>query len=167
MATMDYLLIGLLAVSAVVGLVRGLIREALSLVVWVGAAWCAAIFGDDVSPLLGRTLEDPTVRMWAGRTLVFVGVLFAGSIVVWLVGYLVRNSVITGTDRALGLLFGLARGVVVAGLLVLALDLVGFSAEPWWQQSKLVPYAAQIGARLKDLAEREIDGFGGSRGVQN
>jgi membrane protein required for colicin V production len=77
-------------------------------------------------------------------------------VVAWLVGYLVRKSVITGTDRALGVLFGVARGVVLAGILVLALELGGFAAEPWWQESKLLPYAAKVGAELRDVAQEQL-----------
>jgi len=158
-ATLDLVLIGLLATSALVGLIRGLIREALSLAVWVGAVWAAAVFGGEVAPLFARTFQEPVLQLWAGRATVFVAVLFAGSFLVWLIGHLVRDSIITGTDRALGLLFGLARGVVVVALLVLALELFGLTAEPWWQESKLVPYAAQTGQQLRELAGRELDGF--------
>lgn len=158
-AAMDLVLMGILLISALVGLIRGLIREALSLAVWIGAVWVAASYGDDVAPLFARTFEEPMLRLWVARAAVFVAVLFAGSFLVWIVGYLVRDSIITGTDRVLGLLFGLARGVVVVALLVLALELFGLSAEPWWQQSKLVPYAARAGQELRKLAGRELDGF--------
>lgn len=158
-AALDLALIGLLTISALVGLVRGLIREALSLAVWISAAWVAASHGGEVAPLFARTFDDPMIRLWVARALVFVAVLFAGSFLVWVVGYLVRDSIITGTDRMLGLMFGLARGVVVVALLVLALELFGLAAEPWWQQSKLVPYAAQAGQLLRELAGRELDGF--------
>jgi membrane protein required for colicin V production len=156
MSPVDYILLSVLLVSAVIGAVRGLIREALSLVIWVFAIWCAARFGVQAAQLFSNTLDDPLWRLWAGRAALFVGILFAGSVVAWLVGYLVRKSVITGTDRALGVLFGVARGVVLAGILVLALELGGFAAEPWWQESKLLPYAAKVGAELRDVAQEQL-----------
>ncbi len=156
MTPVDYVLMGVLLLSALVGAVRGLIREALSLVIWGLALWCAARFGGQAAQLFSNTLDNPVWRLWAGRVTLFVGVLFAGSVVAWLVGYFVRKSVITGTDRALGVLFGFARGVVLAGILVLALELGGFSAEPWWQESKLLPYAAKVGAELRDAAQEQL-----------
>ena len=156
MTPVDYILIGVLLLSALVGAVRGLIREALSLVIWVLALWCAARFGGQAAELFSNTLDNPLWRLWAGRVTLFVGVLFAGSVVAWLIGYFVRKSVITGTDRVLGVLFGIARGVVLAGILVLALELGGFSAEPWWRESKLLPYAAQVGAELRDAAQEQL-----------
>lgn len=156
MATFDYILLSMLLVSGLIGVLRGLIREALSLAIWVAALWSAARFGQDASRLFTTMLDDPLWQLWAGRLALFVGVLFAGSVLAWIVTYFVRRSVITGTDRVLGMLFGIARGVILAGILVLALDLGGFSAEPWWRESKLLPYAAAVGAELRDLAEEQL-----------
>lgn len=156
MATFDYILLGILLVSGLVGVIRGLIREALSLVIWVAAVWCAARFGPQAARLFATLLDEPLWQLWAGRLTLFVGVLFTGSILAWIVTYFVRRSVITGTDRVLGMLFGAARGVVLAGILVLALDLGGFAEEPWWGESKLLPYAAAVGAELRGVAEEQL-----------
>ena len=156
MSTFDYMLLGVLLLSAVLGIVRGLIREALSLVIWAAALWGAARYGPQAARLFGRVLDNPLWQLWAGRLALFVAVLFVGSLVAWLVSYFVRRSVITGTDRILGMLFGCARGIVLAGLLVLALELGGFAAEPWWRESKLLPYAAAVGAELRDVAKQQL-----------
>ena len=163
MGTFDYILLGMLVVSGLAGVLRGLIREALSLVIWVAALWGAARFGDQAGRLFASSLEDPLWQVWAGRAALFVAVLFTGSVVAWIVTYFVRRSVITGADRMLGMLFGVARGVVLAGVLVLALDLGGFAAEPWWRESKLLPYAAAVGAELRDVAEARLAGQPGAR----
>jgi membrane protein required for colicin V production len=156
MSTFDYILLAVLVVSTLVGVLRGLIRETLSLVIWVVALWCAARFGGHAARLFSTALDNPLWQLWAGRLALFVGVLFAGSILAWLVSYFVRRSVITGTDRVLGMLFGAARGVVLAGILVLALELGGFAAEPWWRESKLLPYAAAVGAKLRDAVQEQL-----------
>ncbi|MEO8444413.1 MAG: CvpA family protein [Gammaproteobacteria bacterium] len=156
MASFDYLLVGILLVSGLVGLLRGLIREVLSLVIWAGALWVAARYGEQAAVLLGSSVSDPVWRQWAGRLGLFVGVLFGGSILAWLIGYFVRRSAITGTDRVLGMLFGVARGVLVAGILALALEVGGFVAEPWWQESKLLPYAAKVGDQMRKLAQEQL-----------
>lgn len=162
MTTLDYILLGMLLISGLAGILRGLIREALSLVIWVTALWCAARFGDQAGRLFTGMLDEPFWQLWAGRLALFVGILFAGSLLAWVITYFVRRSVITGTDRMLGMLFGIARGVVLAGVLVLALDLGGFAAEPWWRESKLLPYAAAVGAGLRDVAEDQLAGQPGA-----
>jgi membrane protein required for colicin V production len=146
----------MLLLSGLVGMVRGLIREALSLVIWGLALWCATRFGVQAARMFGTVLKDPLWQLWAGRLALFVAVLFAGSVVAWLVGYFVRRSVITGTDRILGTLFGIARGVVLAGILALALDLGGFLAEPWSRESMLLPYAVEVGVKLRDAAQEQL-----------
>jgi len=153
----------MLLFSALVGILRGLIREAMSLALWVLALWCAARFDARVAGVFSNTLHDPLWQLWAARLVLFVGVLFAGSVVAWIVSYFVRRSVITGTDRTLGMLFGLARGVVLAGILVLALELGGFAAEPWWRESKLIPYAAAVAAELRDAAQLQLAEQQGAR----
>ncbi|MDH5255731.1 MAG: CvpA family protein, partial [Gammaproteobacteria bacterium] len=96
MTSFDYILLGMILVSGLVGVIRGLIREVLSLVIWVAALWCAARFGPQAAPLFTGLLDGSPWQLWAGRLALFVGVLFAGSIVAWIVTYFVRRSVITG-----------------------------------------------------------------------
>lgn len=152
----DYALIVLVGLSALLGLWRGLVREALAIAAWLLALWGAVAFGQVAASFLGGRIGDPVLRLWAGRLLVLVVVLLAGSLVGWIVGRLVRSSPASGFDRFLGLLFGVGRGVLVAGIFVLALSLAGFDAEPWWRQSKLIPYAALAGNAVRELAEERI-----------
>ena len=88
-----------------------------------------------------------------------------GSLLGWLVGYLIRNSAVTGTDRVLGLLFGLARGLMAMILVVLVLKEGGFESESWWQRSKLIPYAAAAGEKFWALAGQQVKGLGEQAGV--
>lgn len=157
MAVVDLVLLGAVLVSALVGVLRGFVKEAVSLAVWIGAFWCALRFGEVGEALLAGHLDDPLLLRWGGRLLVFVVVLFAGTLLGWLAGFLIRNSVLTGPDRMLGLLFGVARGVVVAALVVMGLNAGGFDDEPWWQRSKLIPYAAAVGAALREFAGERLD----------
>ena len=165
MNTVDYIIIVLVAVSGLVGVLRGFIREALSVLVWVVALWAAARFGGQMGSLLSGFLHESAMQLWAGRTLTFVGILFAGSLLGWLVGYLIRNSAVTGTDRVLGLLFGLARGLIATILVVLVLKQGGFESESWWQRSKLIPYAAAAGEKFWAIAGQQVKGLGEQAGV--
>lgn len=165
MNTVDYILVVLVAVSGLVGVLRGFIREALSVLVWILALWGAARYGGAAGSLLDGWLQEPALQLWAGRALTFVGILFAGSLLGWLVGYLIRNSAVTGTDRVLGLLFGLARGLIATILVVLVLKQGGFESESWWQRSKLIPYAAAAGENFWAMAGQQVKGLGEQAGV--
>ena len=156
MVAVDYILLAILFVSTAVSLLRGFVREAISLVSWAVAIWCAWRFGGAVAGALEGSMGSMTARLWVARSLLLVGVLVAGGLVEWLVVYLLQKTGLTGTDRAIGTLFGFARGVVLGGLLVAILQTGGFEAEPWWQDSKLIPYAAPVADVLRDVAEEGL-----------
>jgi membrane protein required for colicin V production len=164
MTALDYAFIAILVVSGLIGILRGLIKEALSLLGWVAAAWLAVHYGAEGERVVAGFVDDPVARLWAGRLIVFVGVLFAATLLTWLVGYLVRLTPITGVDRLLGLLFGLVRGTLLVALVVFALRAGGFDAEPWSRNSKLLPYATTV-TQVLEQAVRSRLAAGNSRPV--
>jgi len=160
--TIDYVLIGLVLLSALIGLLRGFVKEFLSLANWVLAIWVAARFGGAAAALLADWIADPVIRLWAARLLLLVGVLVVGGIIGALLGHLVSNSILTGTNRTLGMLFGLARGVLVAALAVLVLQMAGFAEEAWWSESQLVPWFEPVGQWLREIGGLGLDYINGT-----
>ncbi len=156
MIWVDYLLLGIVALSAVVGLFRGLVKEALSLAVWVLAIWCGWRFAPLVMGAFSGVVADPTLQMWAARAAILIGVLLLGALATWLISYLLDRSGLTGTDRLLGGLFGLARGGVFAAILVIMLQFAGFEQSPWWTESKLIPYTAPLAGELREVAAEGV-----------
>lgn len=136
----DIAILGVLALSTLFGLMRGFVSEVLSLVCWIAAFWVAWAFGDRVSQLFGGWLHEPTARIVAGYAICFVVVLAAGAMVGWVLRKLMNVGGLRGGDRFLGMLFGLARGLLLVTFVVLML---GFTAAPreasWWRQSALLP----------------------------
>jgi len=157
MITIDYLLIAVFALSALMGLFRGVVKEALSLLSWVAAVWSAWRFGAAVAAMIPSMADDSVIEIWVARIIVLVGVLILGGLLAKLIAYLVHQSGLSGTDRTVGMVFGMARGVVLIAVVVLMLDAAGFDADPWWQASKLIPYAAPIAERLAGVAGDGID----------
>ncbi|MGE0581216.1 MAG: CvpA family protein [Steroidobacteraceae bacterium] len=151
MTPTDYVLIGIVAVSAIVGLVRGLVREAIALVTWVAALWFAWQYGPELEPRLGGLLESPAVRPWAARAMIFFVVLLAGSLVAWLVGYFTRLSLVMSVDRLCGFVFGLLRGAVVVGALVILGQTLEIDRDAWWQGAKLRVYAEGTASGLRSI----------------
>jgi len=157
MVWVDYLLIGLVVLSGVVGLFRGFVKEALSLGVWVIGIWCAWKFAGLAAGQMTGWVEDPVLRLWAARVVVLVGVLVLGSLLTTLLSVLLDQTGLTGTDRLLGGLFGLGRGAVLAAIVVIVLQFTGFDEDPWWDQSKLIPYAEPVADLLRDVAAEGMD----------
>src|ERR1700722_899519 len=115
----DYLLIALVVFSCVAGVLRGLLREVITLVTWVAAVWISWHYADVLAPHLGGALASEGVRTWAARTIIFLGVVLIGTCTSAIVGRLVRLSIFSGTDRFFGGLFGFLRGLVMIGLFVM------------------------------------------------
>ena len=135
----DGIILGVLALSVLIGLFRGLISEILSLVIWIAAFWVAWAFGPVVSAHLEHTISMPTLRYSVGYGICFVSVLILGALVRFAVRRLIWSTGLSGIDRLFGMVFGFVRGVLIVTLLVFLVGLTALTREPWWQQSVLLP----------------------------
>jgi membrane protein required for colicin V production len=147
----DVLILLVLLGSTFIGLLRGFVREAASLVFWIAAIWAAWKFGFEVEPHLGGLLADPSIAPWVGRLVVLVVVLLIGWVIGMLLSYLTRSLGLGPLDRVIGLLFGIVRGVVLVGLIVIGAELLHLNREEWWNRSKLIPYGETAGDWLRAM----------------
>ncbi len=152
----DYLILALIALSCLYGLVRGLVREVISLLTWLAAVLLAWHFADWLEPHLGGALSAAAVRPWAARALIFAAVLLVGTAVGGVVDHYVRLSLFSGIDRLLGFVFGFLRGVVVIGLLAMLCHAVDLQDEAWYRKSRLVPWGESAGNVLRSLVGERI-----------
>lgn len=156
MLWVDYLIICIVIVSAIIGLFRGFFREIISLVSWVVAFMVAIHFTEPLSHLLESSIETPSLRKAVTGTGLFVLVLLLGGVANFLVGKLVSSSGLAGTDRSIGAAFGLVRGVVLVILLMLLASLTPMPQDPWWRDSQLIPHLEPYAAWVKGLLPVEI-----------
>jgi membrane protein required for colicin V production len=161
----DYLVIAAILLSAIVGAVRGFLREAVALIAWVLALLLAWHFSDLIAPHLGGLLSDPDVRPWAARVIIVVLVLLLGAGVGATLGHFVRLSLFSGMDRLLGFAFGLLRGFVLLGVFVILGQLLRLQDERWWRYSLLIPYGESIANGLRTLVGEERVHHAGSEQV--
>ena len=134
----DYALLLVLAVSMGIGLWRGFVVEVLSLTVWIAAFWLSMGYGEDVAQRL-TGIEKASARRLLGYAGVFIAVLLTGGLVTWLIGKVIANTGLSGTDRVLGLGFGLLRGLVLACVAVLLMGFTPLPQDAWWHSSRLLP----------------------------
>ncbi len=159
MAAFDYAVIGIVALSLVLGLWRGVVSEMMALAAWVLAFMAALEFGAQSGQLVFAGIADPAVRALAGCALVFVGVLVAMSLVRLAVRSMVKALGLSLSDRLLGMFFGLARGVLLVMILVAVGGMTAAPQQVWWKQATLAPplQTAVLAARPwmpDDLAKR-------------
>jgi len=136
----DYVLIGIIAVSVLISLWRGLLKEVLGLVVWVGAAWFAFNYSDRAQGFFENSITVPSARMAVSFALVFIAALIAGGLLSFLLGKLIKGTGLSGTDRFFGMFFGFGRALVLIIAMVMAAGFTPLPKDPWWQESRLLPY---------------------------
>ena len=135
MTIFDYVVIGIVGLSLLFGLWRGVVGEVLALIAWVVGIMAAVEFGTQVGQSLFTGLTDPAIRTLAGCVVIFVGVLVAMSLVRMVARSMVKALGLSVSDRLLGMVFGLARGGLVIMVLV---GLGGMTAAPkqsWWKEA--------------------------------
>ena len=152
MTVIDYVILGILSVSAVAGLMRGFLREVCSLATWILAIWFAWHFGEKLEPYLGGEFAEPPFSTCAGRGVVFLLVMFAGTALGALISHLVRLSLFSGMDRFLGFILGAVRGLVVLGLIAIVAQNARLDEERWWKHSRMVPYVLGVSGGLRGIA---------------
>lgn len=138
MIWIDYAILAIIALSAIIGLFRGFFREALGLATWLVAFWLAFRLAEYGGELLADWISVASVRLAIAFGIVFLTVLIAGAVANYLVGKLVARTGLVGTDRALGGLFGILRGIAIMVLLVLLAGLTPVPQDEWWRESLFV-----------------------------
>lgn len=134
----DYVILAVVVLSSVIGLFRGFVREAFSLLIWFVAAWVAYTYSQAFSLYLLEYIDVPSIRVAAAFVILLVTTLILGALLSFLISQLVEKTGLTGTDRFAGFLFGVARGVVVVAVLVLLGGLTPMPQDPWWNASVLI-----------------------------
>jgi len=155
-AWIDVVIISLVALSAILSLFRGFVKEALALITWLVALWVAMAFYEELAAWLSQWIAVPSAQKVTAFGVLFVCVLLLGAIVNYLAGKLVDKTGLTGTDKMLGVVFGIARGAVIVAILVLLAGLTPVPQDPWWQDSQFLGYFEDLAMWMRDFLPSEI-----------
>lgn len=160
MAALDWVILAALAASVLLGLLRGLVYEVLSVLSWIAAfllaQWLAPWVGERL-PMMGGANE--AVRYAAGFLLVFIAAVFAGGLVAWLTKKMIEAVGLRPVDRALGGLFGLVRGTVLVLVLAVVVHVTGLKSGAWWQESVAAGVATAALRGLKPVVPDEFGAY--------
>lgn len=136
----DWLLLGIIGFSCLISIKRGFFKEAISLLIWVLAFFVAMTFQGQFAELLKGVVETPSLRTLIAYGSLFALTLVVGSLINYIFSELVKMTGLTGTDRVLGIVFGLARGVIIVmALLILVPMFIPVNQDKWWNDSVLIP----------------------------
>ena len=139
MTVFDYVFLGVLTLSAAIGMWRGLVSEVMAVLAWVAALVAAWRYNEQAAAGFSGMIAEPVWRQVAGGVLVVIGVLLLAALIRYLLRELLRAAGLGATDRFFGALFGIARGLAIAFVVVLIGGLAGVSREPWWAEALFSP----------------------------
>lgn len=152
MTGFDFVLLAILAISIVLGLLRGLLKEVLSLVAYASAFLAAIWWGPNVSEWSAQWITQPFVSMALAYLGVFIAVLLTIGFINMTLSALLSKTGLTPADHGLGAMFGLVRGILFVLVLVILAGYTPLPEEPWWKNAmfskQVVGAVQQIKLRL-------------------
>jgi len=156
MTIFDYAVLVVIGVSVLISVMRGALREVMAIGSWIGSACLAAYFAPAVATLLPAQLSNPGLRLAAAfAAILLLGLLLFALLTLGL-SRLLRKSGLTGTDRVLGALFGLARALVILVCLTLAAGLTRLPREPAWRNAVLSPPLEALALAVRERLPRAL-----------
>ena len=156
MTWLDYAVIGVIAISVVLGAWRGLVREVISILGLVIAFLAANLFAGPVGAAMPEAIPTPELRVAAAFIAVFFGSLLVTSLLGLVLSKAMHAVGLEGLDRMAGAIFGISRGAlfVLAGAL-----LAGLTSAPrqaFWKDSFSGAYLAQAALTVKPLLPQTL-----------
>lgn len=148
----DWGILGIIAISGLMSLRRGFIKEAISLATWVIAFIIARVFAGSLSIYLKDYIDTPSLSMLAAFAILFIATLMVGAVVGALFGALISATGLNSTDRVLGMGFGFVRGALVVVVIIALLGMTPAVIDDWWKSSTLIPHFLLLEDWTRDIA---------------
>lgn len=155
---LDLAVLAILAVSAVFAFARGFVREALSIIAWVGAALITLYGFDPVYRIIVRFVTTPLLADLAAGAGLFLASLVALTLLTGYAARFVQASALSPIDRTLGLIFGLVRGALLVSLAYLVIDasLPQTDRPAWIREAKSEPALARGADLLRGILPQTL-----------
>lgn len=155
LTTPDIIIAGTIVLSVMIGVMRGFVKESISLVSWGVAIVLSIMYSGEVAACITFT-KMALVKNTLAFLSIFVGVVFIGAVTNYMIGSFVRKTPFSIADRIMGSLFGLLRGVAVISLVILLAGLTPFPETPWWRESVGIAQFQGMAFWLKDRLPDDI-----------
>lgn len=154
MTVFDYAVLGVIGLSVLLSILRGFLRETLSLAGWVAAFFVAKQYTLPLAPLLPQSIPGESLRLLAAFLILFLITLLISSLLAIALAEVFKKIGLGWLDRWLGALFGLARGVLVVSIVVLLGGLTTLPRETFWRNAMFsAPFEALVVSALPWLPD--------------
>jgi membrane protein required for colicin V production len=155
----DTVVVGVLFVSVLVSIIRGITKEILSLVAWIAAFYVAAQFCADVAEWLPQSVHGAVLRIAIGFVLLLLAVRLLGTLVNWALDAMIRAAGLKLADRGLGGLFGFLRGCVIVLCMAVVAGLTDLPRRAEWRQAMTTPWVELAMQSVKPLLSEEVAAY--------
>ena len=152
----DLALLGVLALSTLVGIARGFVFEVLSLAGWIAAYFAAHWAAPQLAPQLPIGAAGSALNYAAAFAIVFLIVVVVWSIANGLLRRLIHATPLSAFDRLLGAGFGFARGVILLIVVATLVSLTPLARHPQWAQSVGKPWLEGVLRGLTPLLPSQV-----------
>ncbi len=139
MTSFDYIVLSIVGFSVLVSMMRGFVKELLSLISWVAAFLIARFYTTELAPLLPKGIPSEGLRLFAAFIILFLSTLLVSSLLSIAVSQIFRKTGLNGLDRFLGAIFGILRGLLIVCVLVFLAGLTSLPKEPLWRDAMFSP----------------------------
>jgi len=156
MTVVDVVVIFVIFLSALFSLIRGFVKEAISLATWIIAIWLAATFAPKLAAALPSSIESEAVRQAVGFGVLFVLTLIVGAIVNTLINQVVKKTGLSGADRIFGVAFGVLRGGLIIIVFVVIGGMTPLPDADWWQSSTLLQWFESAAIAIQDYLPQDL-----------
>ena len=144
MTQMDWVILGLIGLSAFVGIWRGLAQELIALVAWVVSIWASILYAPELGASWTASIPNEELRTLLAWVSIMSAILLIGVIVRILVGKLIAATPLKLPNHLLGGFFGFTRGVLFLSILVLFAHLTLLPKQAWWEASSTIPLLEKV-----------------------
>ena len=157
MTVVDIVVIFVIFLSALFSLLRGFVKEAISLATWIIAIWLAATFAPQLADALPSNIESEAARQAIGFGVLFVLTLMVGALVNMLVSQVVKKTGLSGADRIFGVAFGILRGGLIIVVFVVIGGMTPLPEMDWWQSSTLLQWFESTAIVIQEYIPEDLN----------
>jgi membrane protein required for colicin V production len=156
MTVVDVVVIFVIFLSALFSLIRGFVKEAISLATWIIAIWLAATFAPKLAAALPSGIESEAVRQAVGFGVLFILTLIVGTIISTLLNQVVKKTGLSSADRIFGVGFGILRGGLIIIVFVVIGGMTPLPDTEWWQSSTLLQWFESVAIVIQDYIPEDL-----------
>ena len=155
MTSFDYTVFIIIGACIIISMMRGAVREMLSIIGWLAALYVAKTYSTQLVPLLPQDIPTDSLRILAAFLILFLGVLLMVSLLSIALSSVLEKIGLSWLNRFFGALFGFAKGLLIVCILVFLAGLTSIPKDVRWTNAMFSsPLEALVKAALPFMPQK-------------